>query len=159
MILAINILMIGLLFYVFYEDVKERQVTLLLLLILFLLGGFLNSQQQMIELFLLSSLINLMVVSTIILILFVYSRFKMKTSLFKVFGVGDLLFFVFMAISFPITTFLVLFSASLIFSFSISIVFKKQLKKLIPLAGLQAFFLGCIIGVNLLLNIVNLYTI
>ncbi len=157
MILAGKILLIGLLFYVFYEDVKERKVTLLLLFTLFVLGGLLNSYHHILELFLISTLINLSVISAIIFILFLYSKFKLKAPLFDVFGVGDLLFFVFMAISFPVSTFLVLFSVSLIFSFVISIVFKEKLKNLIPLAGLQALFLGCVIGVNLLFTITNLY--
>ena len=159
MILTLQILMIGVLFWVFYEDLKERKVTLLLLLLLFILGGLLNSQRQIIELFLINSLMNLVVVSAIIFILFLYAKLKLKTSLFEVFGVGDLLFFVYMAISFPTATFLVLFSSSLLFSFALSIVFRTKLKKLIPLAGLQALYLALIVGVNLLWNVVDLYAI
>ena len=147
--LTVNISMIALLFWVFYEDIKDRKVTLLLLISLFAVGGFLNSQHQILELFLLSSLINLGVIAIITLLLLLYAKLKMKSSLFEVFGLGDLLFFGFMAISFPTASFLVLFSTSLIFSFLISIAFQKQLQKLVPLAGLQALFLGLIIGANL----------
>lgn len=157
MIVAAKILMIGLLLSVFYQDVKERKVTLLLLFALFIVGGLLNYRHHILELFLISSLINLCVISVIVFILFLYSKFKLKAPLFDVFGVGDLLFFVFMAISFPVSTFLVLFSVSLIFSFVISIVLKQKLKNLIPLAGLQALFLGAVIGVNMLFTITNLY--
>ena len=159
MILILQIVMIGMLFWIFYEDLKERKVTLLLLLLLFVLGGFLNSQHQFLEVFLIGMLMNVIVISTVILILFLYAKLKLKTSLFNVFGMGDLLFFVFMAISFPTATFLVLFSTSLLFSFVISIVFKAKLKKLIPLAGLQALYVALIVGVNLLWNVVNLYAI
>jgi len=155
--LAINIGMIAMLFWIFYEDVKDKKVTLLLLVSLFVTGGFLNSQYQIIELFLISSLINFGVILMVIILLFIYTKIKLKTELFKVFGVGDLLFFAFMAISFPTTTFLVLFSTSLIFSLLLSLIFQKKLQKLIPLAGFQALFLGLIIGANQLLNIVNLY--
>jgi len=157
MMLAINIGMIAMLFWIFYEDVKDKKVTLLLLVSLFVTGGFLNSQYQIIELFLISSLINFGVILMVIILLFIYTKIKLKTELFKVFGVGDLLFFAFMAISFPTTTFLVLFSTSLIFSLLLSLIFQKKLQKLIPLAGFQALFLGLIIGANQLLNIVNLY--
>lgn len=155
--LAINILMVAMLFWVFYEDVKDKKVTLVLLISLFVVGGFLNSQYQIIELFLISSLINFGVILMVTMLLFIYTKVKLKTALFKVFGVGDLLFFAFMAVSFPTTTFLVLFSTSLIFSLILSLIFQKKLQKLIPLAGFQALFLGLIIGANQLLNIVNLY--
>ena len=39
-----NILMIGLLLRVFYEDIKDRKVTFIVLVILLLLGGFIHSQ-------------------------------------------------------------------------------------------------------------------
>ena len=41
-----NILMIGLLLRVFYEDIKDRKVTFIVLVILLLLGGFIHSQHQ-----------------------------------------------------------------------------------------------------------------
>ena len=157
MILAANIVMMGSLFWVFYEDLKERKVTIALLMLLFVVGGFLNIKQQVWEVFLISSILNLAVVFSIILILFVYTKLKLKQSLPEAFGLGDVLFFAFMAISFPTTTFLVLFSCSLIFSFIISISFQKQLKKFVPLAGLQALFLGLILGTNHLFGLMNLY--
>lgn len=155
--LAVNIAMMGLLFWIFYEDLKERKVTLAVLLLLFAVGGFLNIQQQIWEVFFISSILNLSVVLMVLLVLSIYTKVKLKQPLFEVFGLGDVLFFIFMAISFPTTTFLVLFSTSLIFSFVISVTFQKQLKKFVPLAGLQALFLGLIIGSNQLFDIINLY--
>lgn len=155
--LAVNIVMMGLLFWIFYEDLKERKVTLAVLLLLFVVGSFLNIQQQIWEVFFISSILNLSVVLMVLLVLFIYTKVKLKQPLFEVFGLGDVLFFIFMAISFPTTTFLVLFSTSLIFSFVISVTFQKQLKKFVPLAGLQALFLGLIIGSNQLFDMINLY--
>jgi len=103
-----NILRIGLLFFVFYEDLKDRKVTLIVLVILMLLGGFIHSQHQYIWVFLLSSLLNLTIILTIILVLYAYANFKLKTSLSEGFGLGDTLFFIVMAVSFPTATFLVL---------------------------------------------------
>ena len=125
-----NILMIGLLLRVFYEDIKDRKVTFIVLVILLLLGGFIHSQHQNLWVFFLSSLLNLSIVLTIILVLYVYANFKLKTSLSKVFGLGDALFFIVMAVSFPTATFLVLFATSLLFSFVIAVLFKKTLKRL-----------------------------
>ncbi|MEQ6123565.1 hypothetical protein AAON49_05140 [Pseudotenacibaculum sp. MALMAid0570] len=154
---AMNILMIALLFWIFYEDIKDRKVTLLVLLSVSVLGGFLHGKQQLLEVFFLTTLLNLAVVLLVIFVLFVYTKLKLKIALFEAFGLGDLLFFLCMAISFPTASFLVLFSASLIFSFVVSVVFQKQLKNLIPLAGLQALFLGLIIGTNELFQVTNLY--
>ena len=64
-----NILMIGLLLRVFYEDIKDRKVTFIVLVILLLLGGFIHSQHQNLWVFFLSSLLNLSIVLTIIMTL------------------------------------------------------------------------------------------
>ena len=154
-----NILMIGLLLRVFYEDIKDRKVTFIVLVILLLLGGFIHSQHQNLWVFFLSSLLNLSIVLTIILVLYVYANFKLKTSLSKVFGLGDAFFFIVMAVSFPTATFLVLFATSLLFSFVIAVLFKKTLKKFIPLAGLQALYIGLTLASNQLFHIINLYTV
>jgi hypothetical protein len=154
-----NILMIGLLLRVFYEDIKDRKVTFIVLIILLLLGGFIHSQHQNLWVFFLSSLLNLSIVLTIIMVLYVYANFKLKTSLSKVFGLGDAFFFIVMAVSFPTATFLVLFATSLLFSFVIAVLFKKTLKKFIPLAGLQALYIGLTLASNQLFHIINLYTV
>jgi hypothetical protein len=154
-----NILMIGLLLRVFYEDIKDRKVTFIVLVILLLLGGFIHSQHQNLWVFFLSSLLNLSIVLTIIMVLYVYANFKLKTSLSKVFGLGDAFFFIVIAVSFPTATFLVLFATSLLFSFVIAVLFKKTLKKFIPLAGLQALYIGLTLASNQLFHIINLYTV
>ena len=154
-----NILMIGLLLRVFYEDIKDRKVTFIVLVILLLLGGFIHSQHQNLWVFFLSSLLNLSIVLTIIMVLYVYANFKLKTSLSKVFGLGDAFFFIVMAVSFPTATFLVLFATSLLFSFVIAVLFKKTLKKCIPLAGLQALYIGLTLASNQLFHIINLYAV
>jgi hypothetical protein len=159
MMIALNILMIALLFWIFYEDLKDRKITLVWMLSLIVLGGFLNFEKQIFEVFLINTLLNIITVFFVIAILWIYSRMKIKKQLFQLFGTGDLLFFIFMAVSFPTTTFLVLFSASLIFSLLLSTLLKKRLTKWVPLAGLQALFLGLIFGVNHVFNFVNLYAV
>jgi len=157
--MALNIVLLGLLLWIFFEDLKERQISLLAILGLIILGGFLNYRHHILELFLISTLINTLVIAAIIFILWMYTKFKLKKQLFQVFGAGDLLFFLFLAIAFPTPTFLVVFSSSLIFAFLIFILFRKQLTKWVPLAGLQALFIALIVGVNELGQIINLYAI
>ncbi len=157
MIVTLNIAMICLLFWVFYEDLKDRSVTSMLLIVLGVLATFLNFYQSNIYVFFMSLLVNTFVVLIVTILLYVYARVKLKKQLFEVFGEGDLVFFLILALGFPLTTFLVLFACSLIFSFTISIVFQKKLKKWVPLAGLQAFFIAVTMLSSLFTDTVNLY--
>ncbi len=159
MILILNIAIISILFLIFYQDMKERKVMLLLLVILFIVSGLLHSRFQVLEYFLLNIAINFCVVACILFILFLYTRFMMKTKLFTVFGMGDLLFFLVLAVSFPTPVFLVMFSSSLLFAFIISTVLKKTAhNKAIPLAGFQALFMMLIMISNLIFKFTNLYS-
>ncbi len=75
-------------------------------------------------------------------------------------GLGDVLFFIALGIGFPTLTFLVLLATSLIFSLLIYLIIKSNLKsKKVPLAGFQALFIFIILFINLMFNIVNIYTV
>ena len=157
--IALNILMIGLLFWIFYEDLKDREISLVVVLLLLALGGYLNWAHHSLWLFLTSILLNILIITMVISVIWLYAKFKLQKGLFDVFGMGDLLFFVFLAISFPLPAFTVILSGSLIFSLLLSIVLKKKLSKWVPLAGLQALFTALVIGVNLVLTNINLYAL
>ncbi|MFY0602964.1 MAG: general secretion pathway protein [Flavobacteriaceae bacterium] len=160
MIISLNITIILLLFLTFYQDMKERKVMLIVLVALFILSGFLHSQFYILEIFLLNVLLNITIVSLVLFILFLYTRFVLHKKLFEAFGLGDAIFFLILSISFPIPTFLVIFSSSLLFAFILSIGLKKSMKdKTIPLAGFQALFVLLILLSNLLFNFTNLYQI
>lgn len=159
MITTLNIVLLGLLLWIFLEDLKERQISLIVVLSLIILGGSLNYRHHILELFLISTLINALVIAVVVFILWIYSKFKLKKDLFQVFGLGDFLFFVFLVVAFPTPTFLVVFSSSLIFAFLISILFQKKLTKWVPLAGLQALFVALVVGVNEIGEIINLYAL
>lgn len=160
MILSLNIAMIGLLFWVFYQDLKERKVILYAFLGLLLLGGFLHSQFQLFELFMIHIGINMAVVGCILLILFLYTKWAMKKPLFEAFGMGDLLFFLILSVSFPVPTFLVVFSSSLIFALILFLALKRSLKEpTIPLAGFQALFVLLLMTSNLIFNFTDLYRV
>ncbi len=152
--------MIGLLFGVFYQDLKERKVTVFLMLGLLVLGGFLHSQFQLLELFLLHVSINMTVIGCVVLILFLYTKWIMKKQLFEAFGLGDLMFFFILAVSFPIPTFLVIFSSSLVFALIVFIALKSSLvEQTIPLAGFQALFVLLLMTSNLIFNFTDLYRV
>ena len=73
-------------------------------------------------------------------------------------GLGDVYFFIALAVGFPTGTFVVLLSASLVFSWAVYQVVKKKLKDpLVPLAGFQALFLFVALALNSCFHISNLY--
>ena len=148
------------LFLISYQDFKKREVSLILFLLAGVLGSLTHYATQYLYIFLMSLFINMIVIFIVILILLVYSKQKMKMSLKEVIGLGDILFFILLAISFPTVSFLLLFTGSLVFSLVLFLVLKpKMVNKTVPLAGLQALFLGLALFVNVLFNFVNLYAV
>lgn len=96
--------------------------------------------------------------SIIFLVLYLYTTLKLKKSLLKTIGLGDLFFFIIIAMGFPTFAFLIIFSSSLIFSFILFIFLKPRLtNKTVPLAGLQSLFLVIILLLNNNFEVLNLY--
>ncbi len=158
--LALNIVFIGLLFSIVYQDFKERKVSAYLFFILIILGGYMHFTKQYITSYLFNLIVNTSLILLLTIVLAIYSSFVLKVKLQEAIGLGDILFFFILAVSFPTATFLVILSSSLIFSFLLFTFLKSSLKnKTVPLAGLQALFLGAFIGSNLLFNFINLYTV
>lgn len=158
MLFLIKLFLIASLLGIFYQDIKERKVYLWLLILSVLLLGFLHYFNSLVYPFMISSLLNSLIIGLVLLILFVYAKLKLKQSLLKVFGLGDLLFFVAIAVGFPTLTFVVLFSFSLIFSLVLFLFIRKGLSvKSVPLAGLQALFFSGVFLLNWAFNFINLY--
>lgn len=155
----LGILFILLLGVLFVQDFKERKVSLILLVLAILLGGAMHVQQQDSGIFLVAIFVNLLIVFTVFLMVSMYAKIKMKQPIFNVFGIGDLLFFMLLAVSFPTLSFLVIFVFSLIFSWSIFMLIKQYLKeKTVPLAGLQSLFLLLVLIINMAMNRFDLFT-
>ena len=154
----LGILFILLLGVLCVQDFKERKVSLILLVLAILLGGAMHVQQQDSGIFLAAIFVNLLIVFTVFLMVSMYAKIKMKQPIFNVFGIGDLLFFMLLAVSFPTLSFLVIFVFSLIFSWSIFMLIKQYLKeKTVPLAGLQSLFLLLVFIINMALNRFDLF--
>lgn len=159
LILGKIILFIALLFIVI-QDFKERQVYLWLFLLTGVTMALLHLNNSMIQLFLLNVGINLLIIFIIISVLYFYATIKMKKALQHTLGLGDILFFMVLAIGFTTGTFLVLLTFSLIFSLLFFLVIKSNLKyKTVPLAGLQALFISLVYIANWTFNFTNLYAI
>lgn len=143
---------------IFYQDLKERKVTLLLLLLSILLGGITHYSKNFDVIFLTNIAINSVFLVLLFFVLYIYSKFVLKKHLLETMGLGDFLFFITLAVSFPPITFLTIFVSSLIFSLLLFKVIQSRLTiKTVPLAGFQALFVVLIILVNTLCNFVNLY--
>lgn len=158
MLLFIKIILLLGLLYITYQDVKERNVSLWLLIMVLLLMGYLHIQNSTTVLFLANSFVNMGIVFLIVVTLYLYTTFKLKQAFLTAFGLGDLLFFITIAIAFPTLTFIVLFTFSLFFTALIYFLFSKKLNhQTVPLAGLQSLYFSLIFLLNWSLTLFNFY--
>ena len=99
---------------------------------------------------LINSVINLVFVAVLLLVCYAYSSIKLKKNLLKdVFGLGDVLFFIFIAFSFSIISFFILFVFSLLFSLLLHFTLKNnQTEQTVPLAGYMSLFFGVVYGIS-----------
>jgi hypothetical protein len=102
---------------------------------------------------------NLLFVAVLLLVCYLYAAFKLKKNLLKeVFGLGDVLFFIFITFSFSIVSFFVLFVFSLIFSLILHLAMQsRQSEKTVPLAGYMSLFFGVVYGYSFLYECNFLY--
>lgn len=161
MIVLLKIVLIALCGLIAFQDVKERMVSWLLFPIMGITLGLLYLNHTSFEQFYPFVIANLMLVTVIILILFLYTKYIAKKEFLNVsFGLGDLLFFYGLALGFPTITFLVLFAVSILFSLGTSFFLRRmQQEQTIPLAGLMGLFFGGIMFASLFPNVPSLYSI
>lgn len=132
---------------IIYQDFKDRAVYLFWYPVLLLVISYQYYLMPTVPYALL--LANLLFVFILVGGVFLFYRFKNHTihSFFeKVFGLGDLLFFVFMALFFAPANFLIVFNISLILCLILALAIKSFKTRGVPLAGIQAFvvLLWCI---------------
>tara|TARA_R110002050_G_scaffold215801_1_gene351943 strand:- start:524 stop:985 length:462 start_codon:yes stop_codon:yes gene_type:complete len=142
-----------------YQDVRERMVHWILFPALALAMGYLFSERIGIHQYALLVFANLLLVSSIISILYLYTKYLRGMEFLDVsFGLGDLLFFLAFALGFPTLTFLILFTSSILFSLSIFLGMKKiNGEKNAPLAGLMSFYLIIVYMISFLPSTPSLY--
>lgn len=134
---------------IFIQDLKARHVYWFLFPLLAICTGVLFCQNVLFpQLFFTTTLINLSFVLFLLLIVFLYSKWKLKTSITNTFGLGDMLMFIALSFTFSSISFIVVFVFSLIFSLILHLVLKQKSKhQTVPLAGYQSlFFLFIYIG-------------
>ena len=151
------ILLLGILFY---QDIKERKVSVWVLILGIVTGGIIHYLWQQPIVFLSNIGLNISFVVLIFIILWGYAKLKLKKNIFEVFGLGDLLFFILLAVSLPLLSFLMVFVFSLIFSLIVFMILKNKLKEqTVPLAGLQSLFLGLVFIANKLFSSIDIYAL
>ncbi|MFK7750845.1 MAG: prepilin peptidase [Kordia sp.] len=143
-----------------YQDIKERSVYWFLFPIVACTAGYLYYTNTFFELFWKTSIVNLGIIMLVFLALQTYTKFKLRTGLKEVFGLGDALLFIGLCVAFPIASFIIFFVFSLLFSLIIHFVLKNKMKmKSVPLAGyMSVFFIG-VYSMNWTGFLPNLYNI
>lgn len=146
----LQFILIGVFFLVFYQDCKDRQVYWFLYPLIGGLAFGVQMHATTVYSTLTSTGFNLVFMSFLILVCYLYSKLKLRKPFLKeVFGLGDLLFFVFIAFSFSTVSFLVLFVFSLLFSLLLHFAINyKQTEKTVPLAGYMALFFAVVYGIR-----------
>jgi len=137
----VKITLIALFLIVLYQDLKERQVYWFLFPLIGLCCGFLYYSVTLTELFISSVLINSAFVSLLLVVVYIYTRLKLKTSFFEGIGLGDILLFFGLTFTFSSVSFIVIFIGALVFSLVLHLAFKRS-KSTVPLAGYISLFFG-----------------
>ncbi len=139
--LLLKIILILALSFILYQDIKERQVYWFLFPLIGFCAGLLFFFETLRELFFTSVLLNLIFVSILLFVVFLYTKFKLKKTLNNSFGLGDILFFFAISVSFSTVSFITIFSCSLFFSLLIHLIIKSK-NTTVPLAGYMSLFFG-----------------
>lgn len=151
-LVILKIIVLMSLMLIFIQDIKHRQVWALLLPVYAVTGGWLFLNSVITDVFLSSIFINLSLVTILFFINFLIAKFILKKSLFKeAIGLGDVLFIIGLAVSFPTISFVNFLVFSLLFSLSVHLLLKlfsargnsnnSMLKNSVPLAGYMSIFL------------------
>tara|TARA_R110000868_G_scaffold77344_5_gene221570 strand:- start:1567 stop:2055 length:489 start_codon:yes stop_codon:yes gene_type:complete len=139
--LTLKLVLILMFAFIGFQDIKERQVYWFLIVSVCVLCGLLFYQNSLSELFLNAVIMNVVFVSTLILIIYMYSRLKLKSKFSEAIGLGDILLFFGLTLSFSTVSFIVVFISSFFFSLVLHLLVKrKSTFNTIPLAGYMSLF-------------------
>lgn len=155
----LKILLLTAFFLILYQDCKDRKVYWFLYPAIGVLTLLLQIKVVQLYSVLINTGFNLLFVIILLLVCYLYATFRLKKNLLKeVFGLGDVLFFVFIAFSFSIVSFFVLFVFSLFFSLLLHFALKhKQTEKTVPLAGYMSLFFGTVYAISFIYECNFLY--
>ena len=141
---VLKLILIFLLFTILYQDCKDRLVYCFLYPMVGILALVIQYFILPVNSILLNIATNLTLVLFLLLVCYLYTKLR-KMEFNNSFGLGDVLFFVFISFTFSTISFFVLFIFSLFFSLLLHIVFsQKDREKTVPLAGYMSLFFGVV---------------
>ncbi|MGX7666036.1 hypothetical protein [Flavobacterium pedocola] len=144
---------------IFIQDYKERMVTIFLYPLMGLLLFLIHVNEISFSISGFSFLSNLIFITLLTSVCFLYAKYRLKKKLAEVLGLGDILFFIFISFSFASISFIITFIFALFFSLTLHLVLKnKSNHETVPLAGYMAFFFGVIYAVIFISGSKYLYT-
>jgi hypothetical protein len=140
-----------------YQDIKDRLIYWFLPVLVALALAFVHYETVGIFNFMWNSIFNVLLVSSILIILKVYVRFRFREGNFSnYFGFGDVLFIYAIALGFATVAFITLFVFGLFFSLLLHWIFASNILNVskksekhqtsVPLAGyLSLFYIGILL--------------
>ena len=154
-----KILLLAIFSLIFLQDYKDRTVYWFLYPLVGILVFLIQLELTPTTIALINTVSNLAFIVLMISFCYLYTLIKLKKPFLQsVLGLGDILFFMAIAFSFSIASFLVLFVFSLIFSLLMHTLLKhKQKETTVPLAGYMALFFGFIYALSFCTNVSFLY--
>lgn len=161
MIVIIKIALLFVLGLIAFQDIKDKKVNWILFPITAIMMFTLYQNYTTLNLSYTFLLMNIFMVSSILGILFIYTKYIRGMEFLNVsFGLGDVLFFYAFALGFPTITFLILFVCSILFSLIITLFRSKEYNVTgVPLAGLMSLFLAVIFSFGFVPSIPSLYNL
>lgn len=152
--IAITLALVAILLVIFLQDTKDRLVLWFLYPAIGVLSYSLQAFTTGYILALVNSLINLSFIIVLLLVLFAYSKFKLKTDFINgSMGLGDILLFIFLSFTFSTVSFLTLLVFSLFFSLLLHAFFKNRSQhKNVPLAGYISLFFATVYLISLFIE-------
>lgn len=130
---------------VFWQDVKSREVFWFLFPIIGICCGLLYYLNTITEWFLITIFMNVIFVSILLLVIYLYTKIKLKAAFKASIGSGDILLFVALSFSFSSISFITCFMLSLCFSLAFHLLLKKRdAFKTVPLAGYMSLFFALV---------------
>lgn len=143
------------------QDLRDREVMWVLFPAIAIFLSGLHILNVGTENFLFFTLNNIILVSCVLALLWIITKFIFKKKFLNVsFGLGDMLFIYAFALGFPTVTFIILFVGSILFSLLAFIILKMFTQaKTVPLAGFMGIFLISVLLLAFLPNTPSLYSI
>lgn len=144
----LRVLLVLTLVVIFFQDIKERRVWFFLFLVFPICGASLFCLGANNDFFFWNSiLINSCIVLFMLVGIYTYLYICKKGTIKEALGLGDILFFFGIGVSFPPISFINFFVFAILFTFVFYIILRKftnnQLET-VPLAGSMALFFLCV---------------